>query len=219
MVTREGADAPNQDLPVVGKAERAAGQRGAHGADPGGLGQVDAARPHGFGQAVALQDGDPGAAVEVPQALAQRPTPGDHVGDLPAQHGAQGGEDELVEGGALRLEAARRALRGVQGSRVGDRRLGRQAEDLLLGAGRLGIGGVIDLLEHPGDGQDRGGAEGAQVVEEITHVGHVPQHPRARADDRDLHEPAEHMGQGQEQQETDLGPAQDLRHMRADVDA
>ena len=106
MVSREGADALDQDLPVVVQAERAAGQWGADSPDPGGLGQVDAARPHGLGQAVALQDGDSGAAVEVPQALAQRPATGDHVRDLPAQYGAQGGEDELVEGGALSLEPA-----------------------------------------------------------------------------------------------------------------
>ena len=199
VVSREGADALDQDLPVVGQAERAAGQWGADSPDPGGLGQVDAARTHGLGQAVALQDGDSGAAVEVSQALAQRPTSGDDVRDPPSQHGAQGGEDELVEGGALSLEAARRALRGVQGPGVRDRGLGRQAEDLLLGAGRLGIGGVIDLLEDPGDGQYRGGPEGAQVVEEITDVRHVPQYARARADDRDLHEPAEYVGQGQEQ--------------------
>ena len=179
MVAREGANAPNQDLPVVVQTNRAAGKRGADGPDPGGVRQIDAARPHGLGQAVALQDGDPSAAVEVSQALAQRPAPGDHVRDLPAQDRAQGGEDELVEGGALSPESARRALRGVQGPGVRDRGLGRQAEDLLLGAGRLGIGGVIDLLEDPGDGQDRGGPEGAQVVEEITHVGHVPQYARA----------------------------------------
>ena len=46
----------------------------------------------------------------------------------------------------------------------------------------------------------------------------MPQYARARADDRDLHEPAEHVGQGQEQQEPDLGPTQDLGHVRADVD-
>ena len=40
-----------------------------------------------------------------------------------------------------------------------------------------------------------------------------------RADDRDLHEPTEHMGQWQEQQESDLRPAQDLGHVGADVDA
>ena len=106
VVSREGADAPDQDLPVVVQAERAAGQWGADSPDPGGLGQVDAARTHGLGQAVALQDGDSGAAVEVSQALAQRPASGDDVRDLPSQYGAQGGEDELVEGGALSPEPA-----------------------------------------------------------------------------------------------------------------
>ena len=115
MVTGEGADAPNQDLPVPVEADRAAGKRCADGTDSGGAWQVHSAGPHGLGQAVALQDGDPRAAVEVPQALAQRPAPGDHMGDLPTQDGAQGGEDDPVESRALGLQPARRSLGGVQG--------------------------------------------------------------------------------------------------------
>ena len=129
------------------------------------------------------------------------------MGDLPAQHGAQGGEDKTVEGRALGLQPAGRPLGRVQGPRVGDGGLGRQTEDLLLGSGSLGIGGVVDLLKDTRHGQNRGGPEGAQVRHQVAHVGHVSQHARVRAHDRDLHEPAEHMGQWQEQQETDLSPS------------
>ena len=106
VVPGEGADTPHEDLPILTQPDRTAGERCADGADPGGAGQIDGAWPHGLGQAVALQDGDPGATVEVPQALTQRPAAGHDVADPPAQDGAQGGEDEAVEGGTLRLQPA-----------------------------------------------------------------------------------------------------------------
>src|SRR5690606_18806581 len=72
VVPAEHVVALEQDLAVLGDADRAAGQLRADGPDLGGRGPVDAGRRRGLGEAVALEDADADAAVEVPEALAER---------------------------------------------------------------------------------------------------------------------------------------------------
>src|SRR3712207_7692912 len=58
-----------------------------------------------------------------------------------------------------------------QGTREGDRGGGRPAEQPPLGPGAgLLLRGVVDLLEHPGDGEDERRAEGRQVAQQLLRV-------------------------------------------------
>src|ERR1035438_8068848 len=69
----------------------AAGQRRTGGADPLRGGEVQGHSRCGLGKSPALQDGDPGAAEEVPEFHAQRRASADRVGDVAAQRRAQPG--------------------------------------------------------------------------------------------------------------------------------
>ena len=138
--------------------------------------------------------------------------------DPASQQASQSGEDHPVEDGSLCAQAPAQPVRGVQGPRVGDRGLGGQSEDLLLGAGRAGVGRVVDLLEYARYRDDEGRAEGGQVRHQVLHIGRVPEDPGRRADDRDLDESSQHMGQGQEQQRANLRGLEHVRNVGDGVD-
>lgn len=126
--------------------------------------------------------------------------------------------DELVGQGVLGLQGRGGALLRVQGARVVDRDLGRPAEDLAFGAARLRVGGVVDLLQDARHDQEVAGSERGQVGQEVLDVGGVA-HDAVAADLEDLQEAGEHVGEGQEEEETRGGACRDLGHPRVGVEA
>ena len=118
----------------------------------------------------------------------------------------------------LGLERRRRAFLGVEGLGVGDRDLGRPAEDLALGAGSLRVRRVVDLLQHARDHQEVARLERSQVVEQVLDVGGVAKHAVA-ADLEDLQEAREHVGERQEQEQARVLARRDFRHPCVGVEA
>ena len=110
-VAAEQVDAAQADLAVVGDAHVDAGQRQADRADPHLAGAVDGGRGGGLGEAVALEDRDADAAVEVAEAGAERGAAGDGVLHLAAHRLAQLAVDQLVEHGVAQPQAERHAAR------------------------------------------------------------------------------------------------------------
>ncbi len=198
-VAGEDLAAAEEQLAVVGDPDGRARHRAAHGADPGGVGGVDAQRGRGLGEAVALEHGQADAAVEVAQALAQRRTTRDGELAAPAQGVAQLGVDQPREDRVRGAHPQRRTPL-VLGARPGDRGLGGPVEDraATLGGGLL-RGGVEDLLEDPRHGEDEGGLELLEVGQQVLDVGAVPQ-AGALLDRTDLDDPGEDVGQRQEEQ-------------------
>ena len=126
--------------------------------------------------------------------------------------------DELVGQRVLGLQGRAGAFLRVKGLGVGDRDLGRPAKDLALGAGRLRVRRVVDLLQHARDDQEVARAEGRQVVEQVLDVRGVAEHAVA-ADLEDLQEAREHVSQGQEEKQARVLARRDLRHPRVGVQA
>ena len=79
------------------------------------------------------------------------------------------------------------------------------------GAGALG-GGIVDLLVHTRHGKQQRGAEGLEVLDHRLHIGAQGQRNRA-AKTEEFQESGEHMAQGQEQQQTAVGPCAGTRHV------
>ncbi len=198
-VAGEQVDAAQADLAVVGDAHVDAGQGRTDRADPHLAGAVDGGRGGGLGEAVALEDGDPDAAVEVAEAGAERSAAGDGVLHLAAHRLTQLAVDQLVEDGVAQPQAQRHAA-GILRLRPGDGGRGGPVEDLALAAGLgLGLGGVVDLLEDPRHRQDEGRLERREVVEQRLDVGRVP-HPHPGRHRQHLDEPGEHVRERQEEQ-------------------
>ncbi len=126
-----------------------------------------------LGQAVALEDGEADPAVEVAEAVAERGAAGDGVDAAAAERLAQLAVDELVENGVLGPQAQRHPA-AVECAGPGDRGVGGALEDraATVGGGPL-RGGVEDLLEHAGDGQDERRPELAEVGDQVLDVGAV----------------------------------------------
>ena len=99
VVALEDADALDQDLAVLGDPDGGSGHRDAHRAHLGPRRRVGRARCRGFGEAVAFEDGDAGAAEEVRVVGAQRAGPGDGVAQVAAEGLAQLGVQQPVEEG------------------------------------------------------------------------------------------------------------------------
>ena len=176
-----------------------AGQRPADGADLDGVGQVDGERRGGLGQAVALEHGQPDAAVEVAEPVAERGAAGDGVLAAAAEGVAQLAVDEPGEDRVLGADGQRRPA-PVEPARVGDGGLGGAVEDraAAVGGGPL-RGGVEDLLEDPRHGEHERRPERLEVGDEVLDVGAVAE-PGAGLHAADLDDPGEHVGQRQEQQ-------------------
>ena len=155
----------------------------------------------GLGQPVALEDGQPDAAVEVAQPLAERRAAGDGVRAPAAESGAQPSVDQPGERRVLGAHGDRRPAAGrVEAARPGDRHLGGALEDpaATLGGGVLG-GGVEDLLEHPGHGEHERRPELAQVAHQVADVGAVTE-PDPRLHRPDLDDAREDVSERQEEQ-------------------
>ena len=209
VVGGEDSDTADLDLLVLTDADLVAADGRADGADLVEPVGVDADRADGLGQAVALQDGQAQATVEVPQALPQRPSAGDDETGIGSHESPDLAEDETVGHGVRPTQAARGALWGVQSAGVGDGDLGGPTEQLELGAAAgLGVGGVVDLLQDAWDGQDVGGSEGLQVGQEGLGVGGVAQHALA-GQGQQLEAAGVDVGQRQEQQQAHVGAPQD----------
>ena len=162
---------------------------------------------------VALEDGDADAAEEVAEPGAERSAAGDRV---------------LARGRRARRAACRRPA-GRRRACCGPQRQARAArcpaprcrrsrvsaapvEDLALAVGlRLGLGGVVDLLEDPRHGQDEGRPERGQVVDQVLDVGGVAQPTRASRRSADLDQPGEDVRQRQEEQGASAVGADDAR--------
>ncbi len=199
VVAGEDADALEQDLAVVGDPDAGARQRRPDRADPDLVRGVHRHGSRGLGEAVALEDDDADAAVEVTEAGAEWRTAGHGVAHLTAHGGAQLAVDETVEDGVLDPEPQTGAAR-VERLAVGDRDGGGAEEDLPLAlGGRLGLGRVEDLLEDARDGEHEGRLESGEVVEEGLDVRRVAHACPAR-DAEHLDEAREDVGQREEEQ-------------------
>ena len=193
VVALEDARALEEDLALVADLEGHGRQGRAHGADLGQAGRVDGDRADCLGQAVALQDGDADAAVEVCEPGGQGCAARDDVVRVAAHQADDLLVDELVRQRVLGLERSTWAVFRIQGLGVGDRDLRRPAEDLALGAGRLRVGRVVDLLQHARDHQEVARLEGRQVAQQVLDVGGVAEDAVA-ADLEDLQEARKHVG-------------------------
>jgi hypothetical protein len=111
-----------QQLAVIGDPHGRAGDRPADTADLLRIRLVDGQCGCGLGQAVALEDGQPDAAVEMAEAVAQRRAAGDGVLTPAAEGRAELAVDEAAEQGVLRGHPKRHAS-FVLGPGPGDRRL------------------------------------------------------------------------------------------------
>ena len=153
-VAGEDLAALEQQLAVVGDPDRGARQRAADGADLDRVRQVHGHGAGGLGEAVALEHGQPDAAVEVAEPVAERRAAGDGVRALAAEGGEQLAVDQPLEDRVLGADGDRRAAL-VEAAGVRDRGLGRLVEDRAapVGGGLLG-GGVEHLLEDPRDRED-----------------------------------------------------------------
>ena len=153
----------------------------------------------GLGQAVALEDDEADAAVEVTEAGPERCTARHGIAHLAAHGGTQLAVDEAVEDEVLQPKRQTRAAR-VEGLAVADGDGGGAEEDLALAlAGGLRLGRVEDLLEDARHGEYEGRLEAGEVVEQRLDVGRVA-HARLARDAEHLDEAREDVGEGQEQQ-------------------
>ena len=181
-------------------------------------GSVHRGRCGRLGQAVALQDVQPEAAVEVAEPLAQRGAARDRVARIAAERRAQALEHEDVGDLVLHLQPQARPARRVQGARVDDRGLRGALEDRALAArGGLLLGRVVDLLEHARHGEDERRPEGREVLDQRAGVGGVAE-DRAGRDAEHLDEPGEHVRQRHEQQRPRAGLPDDLVQVGHRVD-
>ena len=197
----------HQNLAVVCDPDGDPGGGTPDGADFDVGGGVDGAGGSRLGQPVALEDGHADAAEEVAESRTERCSARDRPRDLAAHGCPQFDVDELVEKTMLKPEQQSRAA-GIERFAIRDRDGLRAIEDLALaiGMGAL-LGGVVNLLEHPGDGQNEGRLERRKVREQVFDVGGVA-HSGAGLHTADLDEPGEDVGQGQEQQGRPLGVEQ-----------
>ena len=218
VVALEDARALEEDFALVADLEGHGRQGRAHGADLGQAGRVDGDRADRLGQAIALQDGDTDAAIEVREPGCQGSAARHDVVRVAAHQADDLLVDELVGQRVLGLQGRARAFLRVEGLRVGDRDLGRPAEDLALRAGRLRVRRVVDLLQDARDDQEVARLERCQVVEQVLDVRGVAEDSVA-ADLEDLQEAREHVGERQEEEQARVLACRDLRHPRVGVQA
>ena len=202
--------AAHEDLAVLGDLDEVPGQRQADAADRVLADVLDGDRAGRLGQAVALDEGDTHARVEVGEIGGQGGAAGDDVAQVGAEHRADLLQDEGVgDAVADLLEGARtEGLLGREG--VGACLLGAPREHAPLdAAASLGGGRVVDLLEDAGHDEEHGGLEGLDVGQQVLDGGGEAEHALAGEDD--VHdESGEHVGDGKEEQEAGLGGVDDL---------
>ena len=173
-VAGEDLAAAEQQLAVLGDPHLGAGEGLADGADLQRVGAVDGERGGGLGEPVALEHGQPDAAVEVAEPVAERGAAGHGVRAAAAERGAQPPVDQPGEDARAGRGRASGTLPAVERPGVGDRGLGGAVEDAAaaLGGGALG-GGVEHLLEDPGHGEHERRLELGEVGEQVLDVGAV----------------------------------------------
>ena len=197
--------AAHQDLAVLGKLDEVAGQGQSDAADGVLADVLDGDWAGRLGQAVALDEGDAHAGVEVREVGGQGRAAGDDVAQVGAQDRADLLEDERVGDAVAHLleQAGAEGLLGGHGE--GARLLGAPREHAALdAAARLGGGRVVDLLEHAGHDEEHGGLEGLDVRQQVLDAGREAEDALARQDH--VHDEAsEHVGDGQEEEQAGLG--------------
>ena len=164
--------AAHEDLAVLGDLDEVAGQGQADTADGVLADVLDGDRAGGLGQAVALDEGDAHAGVEVGEVGGQGCAAGDDVAQVGAQDRADLLEDKRVGDAVAHLleQAGAEGLLRGHGERA--RLLGAPCEHAALDtAARLGGGRVVDLLEDAGDDEEHGGLEGLNVRQQVLDVG------------------------------------------------
>src|SRR5262249_38316934 len=188
-----------QQLAVVGDANRGPADRRPDGPDAQRIRAVDADAGRRFGEAVPLVDGEADTAEEMAQPGTERCSSGDSC-CAPAPEGrATLAGYQPVEDGVLELE--RQGYRAVlQSLRVADRDSLGHVEDLALAVSvRLLPRRVVDLLEDARDAQDECRLEGGQVRDQVLDVGGVAE--RAAGGQRaDLDHATEYVRDREEQQ-------------------
>ena len=218
VVALEDAGALQKDLALVADLEGHGRQGWAHGADLGQAGRVDGDRTDRLGQAVALQDGDADAAIEVGEPGGQGRAARHDVVRVAAHQADDLLVDEPVGQHVLSLEGYRGALFRIEGLGVSNRDLGCPPEDLLPRAARLRVRRVVDLLQDARDDEEVARLKGCEVGQEVFDVGRVAEHAVA-ADLEDLQEAREHVGERQEEEQARVLTRRDLRHPHVGVDA
>ena len=202
--------AAHQDLAVLGDLDEVAGQGQADAADGVLADVLDGDRAGCLGQAVALDEGDAHADVEVCEVGGQRRAAGDDVAQVGAEHGADLLEDERIGDAVTHLleQAGAEGLLGGDGE--GARLLGAPREHAALdAAARLGGGRVVNLLEDAGHDEEHGGLEGLDVRQQVLDAGGEAEDALARQDH--VHDEArEHVGDGQEEEQAGLGGVDDV---------
>ena len=202
--------AAHEDLAVLGDLDEVAGQGQSDAADGVLADVLDGDRAGGLGQAVALDEGDAHAGVEVGEVGGQGCAAGDDVAQVGAQDRADLLEDERVGDAVAHLleQAGAEGLRGGDGE--GACLLGAPREHAALeAAARLGGGRVVDLLEDAGDDEEHGGLEGLNVRQQVLDAGRESEDALARQDH--VHDEAsEHVGDGQEEEQAGLGGVDDV---------
>src|SRR5690606_26017926 len=199
VVAAHDAAPADEDLAVVGDADLRARQRLADRAELHVRRAVEEAARRGLGEAVALQDREPGAVEELGDLAGQRRGAGDEVADPAAEAGAELAEHQLVGDRVLDLGGQRDRGAGLARPGHPDAGLARPVEDLQLRAALALLGGghrVVDLLEDTGGGGHHGGPERAQVVGDAVEPP-VDRGRHADVDHHDLQQLAERVRQRQ----------------------
>ena len=125
---------------------------------------------------------------------------------------------EGVGDGVLGLEHHPGTAGRLERARVGDRDLGRPPEDPQRRArARLLLGGVVDLLEDAGHGEDERRLERLEVREQVARVGGVAQHGTGR-DAQHFDVAREDVGERHEQQRARVRLRADLTEAEGAVE-
>ena len=164
--------AAHEDLAVLGDLDEVAGQGQADAADGVLADVLDGDRAGGLGQAVALDECDAHAGVEVCEVGGQRRAAGHDVAQVGAQDRADFLEDERVGDAVAHLleQAGAEGLFGGHGE--GACLLGAPREHAALdAAARLGRGRVVHLLEDAWDDEEDGRLEGLDVRQQVLDAG------------------------------------------------
>ena len=203
----------DHQLAVLGNAGGDTAHRHADGADAVVLWQAHTHRAAGFGHAVAFQHRHADAVEEVGKLGVHRSAAGDGEVGVRTENRANLLVHHLLVEGVGDASGNRQLLTLLLGLGPFARVLGGAHEHLASesGAGALG-GGIVDLLVHTRHGKQQRGAEGLEVLDHRLHIGAQGQRNRA-AKTEEFQESGEHMAQGQEQQQTAVGPCAGTRHV------
>ena len=202
--------ATHEDFAVLGDLDEVTGQGQANAADGVLADVLDSDRAGRLTQAVALDQRDTHARVEVGKIGGQRGAAGDDVAQVRAEDRADLLQDERVGDAVADFLEGTWAKRLLRSERIGAGLLGAPREHAPLdAAARLGGGRVVNLLQDARHDEEHGGLESLDIWQQVLDVGGETEHASTGEDD--VHDKAgEHVRDGQEEQEPGLGRVDDI---------